>query len=161
MESRRFQHSTHLKILILIDMADQLPKTVTPRVFVAPYSTPSSKNFSPEDAEPERNTPFSDRARMIGLARQNGVIAYIGDGSAPWPTVHRLDAAVLLRLALEKGTALATYDAVAEQGIPINMSELFHAIGSDNPTSSELGWHPTQPELLVDVEADYFSKYST
>jgi len=96
-------------------MANQLPKTVTPDVFVAPYNS----------------------------------------------DVHRLDAAVLLRLALEKGTARATYDAVAEQGVPINMSGLFHAVCSENPTSSELGWHPTQPELLVDVEADYFSKYST
>lgn len=126
--------------------------------------------------------------RMIGLARQNGFVTYIGDGSARWPTVHRLDAAVLLRLALEKGTAGATYNAVAEHGVPIkdltamigkhlqlpveskSLSEaigaigfLAYPVGSDNPTSSEktqreLGWHPIQPELLADMEANYFSQ---
>lgn len=125
--------------------------------------------------------------RMINLARQNGFVVCVDDGSARWPTVHRLDAAVLFRFALEKGTAGATYNAVAEQGVPIkdittviskhlqlpvenkSLNEavgaigfLAYAVGSDNPTSSEktqsdLGWHPTQPELLTDMEANYFS----
>jgi len=125
---------------------------------------------------------------MMDLARQNGFVTYVDDGSARWPTVHRLDAAVLLRLAVEKGVAGATYNAVAEQGVPIkdiatvigkhlqlpvegkSLSEAFGALGFlarmvslDNPTSSEktqreLGWHPTQPELLADMEANYFSQ---
>jgi nucleoside-diphosphate-sugar epimerase len=125
---------------------------------------------------------------MIDLARQNGFVTYVGDGSARWPTVHRLDAAVLFRLAVEKGAAGATYNAVAEQAVPIKdittvigkhlqlpvegkaLSEALGVLGflagmvnSDNPTSSEktqreLGWHPTQPELLVDMEANYFSQ---
>ena len=176
-----------------------------------------------EDTEPERNTPFSVRARsadvvyklskekqvrgsvvrlpptvhsaedngmipqLINLARQKGFVTYIDDGSARWPAVHRLDAAVLFRLALDKGTAGATYHAVAEQGVPIKdimtvigrhlqlpvegkpldeavgaMGLFAHLVGSDNPASSEktqreLGWCPTRPELLVDVEANYFS----
>ncbi|MCJ1236893.1 hypothetical protein MMC14_004875 [Varicellaria rhodocarpa] len=121
-------------------------------------------------------------------ARKNGFVTYIDDGSARWPAVHRLDAAVLFRLALEKGTPGASYHAVAEQGIPIKdimtvigkhlqlpvegkpMNEAVealgffaHAIGMDNPVSSEktqkeLGWHPTKIGLLVDMEANYFSE---
>lgn len=51
--------------------------------------------------------------QLINLYRQKGSVIYIGDGSARWPAVHRDDAAVLLRLALENGTAGATYHAVA------------------------------------------------
>ncbi|CAF0817939.1 unnamed protein product [Adineta steineri] len=127
---------------------------------------------------------------LINLARQKGFVTYVSDGSARWPAVHRLDAAVLFRLALEKGTAGATYHAVAEQAIPIkdimtvigkhlqlpveskSLNEAAEAIGffahvisSDNPTSSEktqkeLGWHPSQPKLLDDIEANYFSSES-
>lgn len=45
-------------------------------------------------------------------------LGYVGDGSARWPCIHKLDAAISFRIALEKGTARATYHAVAEQGIP-------------------------------------------
>ena len=103
------------------------------------------------------------------MYRQKGSVIYIGDGSSRWPAVHRDDAAVLLRLALEKGTAGATYNAVAEQGVamkditavasrklqlPIqggeSVEEAMGALGFlalliswDNPTSSE----KTQKEL--------------
>ncbi len=125
--------------------------------------------------------------QLINMARQKGFVTYIGDGSARWPAVHRLDAAVLFRLVLEKGTAGATYHAVAEQGVPMKdimtvvgkhlqlpvegkpldealgtIGFFAHLVGSDNPTSSEktqreLGWHHTQPGLLADMEANYFS----
>ncbi|CAF1095922.1 unnamed protein product [Adineta steineri] len=127
---------------------------------------------------------------LINLARQKGFVTYIGDGSARWPAVHRLDAAVLFRLALEKGTAGGIYHGVAEQGVSMkdimtlvgkhlqlpvqskSMNEAVeaigffaHVIGSDNPVSSdktqkELGWHPSQPKLLDDIEANYFSSES-
>jgi nucleoside-diphosphate-sugar epimerase len=123
---------------------------------------------------------------LINFARRNGAVTYIGDGSARWPTVHRHDAAVLFRLAIEKGTAGAVYHAVAEQGVlmkdimtvignhtqlPVESKPLdeavktlgffAHAISSDNPTSSEktqaeLGWHPEEIALLPDMEAHYF-----
>src|SRR5271155_5967888 len=56
---------------------------------------------------------------LIGIAREKGVSAYIGDGLNRWPAVHRLDAARLYRLALEKGYAGAKFHGVADEGIPI------------------------------------------
>ena len=124
---------------------------------------------------------------MINNFRQQGTVTYVGDGSSRWPTVHRDDAAVLFRLALEKGTAGATYHAVAEQGVamkdittvigknlqlPVQSQPVEEAMASgfflthvsamDNPTSSEktqkeLDWHPTEVGLLADMEANYFS----
>ncbi|EXJ72991.1 uncharacterized protein A1O5_04140 [Cladophialophora psammophila CBS 110553] len=128
--------------------------------------------------------------RFIDAAREVGSVTIVGDGSNRWPAVHRLDAAALLRLALEKGTPGAHYHAVAEQGVP--MKDIANVVGknlqvpveskateeamktlgflalvfaADNPTSSEktqaeLGWNPSaggQPELLADLEANYFS----
>ena len=123
---------------------------------------------------------------LINAYREKGSVIYVGDGSARWPAIHRNDAAIVLRLALEKGTAGATYHAIAEQGVsfkeiteviskklqlPVKgetgqkaaeeLGFLGHVIGLDNPTSSEktqkeLGWHPTQLGLLADIEENYF-----
>lgn len=123
---------------------------------------------------------------FIGTARKNGVAGYAGDGSARWPAIHKEDAAVIFRLALEKGTPGATYNAVAEEAIP--MKDIFTTIGeqlklpvesktaeeaaqslgvlanfamTDSPTSSEktqkeLGWKPSQISLKEDMIANYF-----
>jgi nucleoside-diphosphate-sugar epimerase len=119
--------------------------------------------------------------RMIELARAKGVAAYIGEGQNVWPAVHRLDAARLFRLALEKAPAGSPLHAVAEEGIPTRkIAEAIGAglgvpvrsvtpeeapeyldflamfFGRDNPTSSArtrelLGWNPTGPDLLTDM----------
>ena len=121
---------------------------------------------------------------------EHGCVIQTGNGSVRWPAVHRGDAAVLFRLALEKGISGATYNAVAEQGVSLkdinslivkhtwlpleeigSPNDVAAALGSraimlyyaDNPTLSEktrkeLGWEPTRPGLLADMEANYFSE---
>jgi nucleoside-diphosphate-sugar epimerase len=119
---------------------------------------------------------------LINLAREKGVSAYIGDGHNRWNAVHRLDAAHLFRLALEKATAGARYHAVSEEGIAFrDIAEVigrrlnipvvskspeeaadhfgwFAAFaGLDCPASSKLtqerlGWRPVQTTLLTDLE---------
>jgi nucleoside-diphosphate-sugar epimerase len=56
-------------------------------------------------------------ATLVGIARAKGVSGYITDGADRWPAVHRLDAARLVRLAVENAPAESTLHAVAEQGI--------------------------------------------
>ena len=124
--------------------------------------------------------------RIIEAARKKGVSPYIGDGANRWPAVHRLDAAKLFRLALEKGEAGAKHHGVDERGIPFrdiaeriatrlriraisiptaksakHFGILANFVGQDNPSSSEwtrqtLGWVPEQTGLLADIDAHYF-----
>jgi nucleoside-diphosphate-sugar epimerase len=128
--------------------------------------------------------------RLISIAREKGVSAFIGDGLNRWPAVHRLDAAHLYRLVLEKGSAGATYHGVADEGVPTR--EIAKAIGRglnlpvvsksheeatdhfgwiarffgiDGPASSalsqeRLGWRPVQPRLIADLNADHYFEHA-
>jgi nucleoside-diphosphate-sugar epimerase len=125
---------------------------------------------------------------LIGIARKKGRSAYIGEGQNRWPAVHRRDAARLFRLALEKGVAGARYHGVADEGIPFRsiaeviggrlnvpvgsisnkeaakqFSFLAGFAATDNPSTSnrtreQLGWEPTGPGLLADLNGPgYFA----
>ena len=118
----------------------------------------------------------------IGVAREKGVSAYVGDGLNRWPAAHVVDTAQLYRLALEKQEAGAKYHAVAEEGVPLrDIAEVIgrglkvpvvsvspeeatahfgwlgffagrDALASGAQTQKRLGWHPVGPGLIADLE---------
>ncbi|WP_022883760.1 SDR family oxidoreductase [Glaciibacter superstes] len=125
-------------------------------------------------------------AVLAGIAREKGVSGYVGDGANRWPAVHRRDAAHLVRLALENAPAGAIVNAIGEEGVrardiaevigrhlniptvsvaPEDAAAHFGWVGPifslDSPGSSELtqellGWVPTHPTLMEDLEAGYY-----
>jgi nucleoside-diphosphate-sugar epimerase len=125
-------------------------------------------------------------ATLVAIARAKGVSGYLGDGSNRWPAVHRLDSAHLFRLALEQAPAGSTLHAIDDEGVPIravaevigrhldlpvvaiapedaggHFSWLATFIGVDSPASSTLtrellGWHPTHPGLIDDLDKGHY-----
>ena len=121
--------------------------------------------------------------QLIAMARDKGVSGYIGDGASRWPAVHVKDAAALYRLAVEQAPAASVLNAVGDEGVPVR--EIAEAIGrrlnlparslpageyegmmvpllsTDMPASSAitqelLGWKPTHPGLIEDIEQGHY-----
>ncbi|KRQ14176.1 nucleoside-diphosphate-sugar epimerase [Bradyrhizobium sp. USDA 4518] len=119
---------------------------------------------------------------LIAVYREKGACAYLGDGQNRWPAAHVLDVARLYRLAIEKAEPNARYHAVAEEGVsmrdiaetigrrlklpvksiaPQEAQAFFGWLGtfaaydmaaSSEQTRRKLGWQPTGPGLIADLE---------
>ena len=121
--------------------------------------------------------------QLIARARAQGVSGYLGDGASRWPAVHVKDAAVLYRLAVEQAPAGSVLNAVGDEGVAVR--DIAEAIGRhlnlparslpaeeyegifaflltrDQPASSAitqdlLGWKPTRPGLIEDIEQGHY-----
>jgi nucleoside-diphosphate-sugar epimerase len=125
-------------------------------------------------------------AVLVGIARDKGVSAYIGDGASRWPAVHRIDAGNLVRLTVEQAPAGSVVHATAEVGVPTRLiaeaigrglalpvvsvpaeradehfSWLGRFFGTDSPASNTLtrellGWEPKQPGLIADLDEGHY-----
>jgi nucleoside-diphosphate-sugar epimerase len=123
---------------------------------------------------------------LIGIAREKRAAAFVGDGTNRWPAVHTLDAACLYRLAWETAAAGTRWHGADDEGVPFreiaeaigrhlgvpvvsippeaagaHFGWLSFAVTADNPTSAaltrrHLGWQPTHPRLLPDLEAGHY-----
>lgn len=126
-------------------------------------------------------------AHLAGIARAKGVAGYVGDGAGRWPAVHISDAARMVRLGLEKAPSGAVLHAVAEEGVAtreiaeaigravgvpaasVAAEDAFAHFGwigmffgMDLPASSArtqelLGWTPTGPTLVADLDAGAYA----
>ncbi|MFH8798291.1 SDR family oxidoreductase [Streptomyces sp. NPDC017936] len=125
-------------------------------------------------------------ATLVAIARAEGVSGYVGDGANRWPAVHRLDAARLFRLAVEKAPAGSVLHGAAEEGVTLravaevigrhldvpvaavapeaaaeHFTWLGGFLGLDSPASNALtrellDWRPAGPGLLEDLDAGHY-----
>jgi nucleoside-diphosphate-sugar epimerase len=125
-------------------------------------------------------------ATFVEIARQKGVSGYVGEGANRWPAVHRSDAARLVRLAVEAAPAGSVLHAVGDEGVPFHdiaeaigrhldvptasvtpagalehFSVLGHFASLDSPATAAvtrelLGWQPTGPGLIEDLDQGHY-----
>jgi len=125
-------------------------------------------------------------AQLVRVARERGVAGYVGDGSTRWAAVHRLDNARMVRLALEQAGAATVVHGAAEEGVPsraiaeavgrglglpvepvapedalthfgwIGRFFALDVAASSAVTREQLGWEPTHPTLIEDLDAGYY-----
>ncbi|MEU5054150.1 MULTISPECIES: SDR family oxidoreductase [Streptomyces] len=130
-------------------------------------------------------------ATLVATARAKAVSGYVGDGANRWPAVHRLDAAHLFRLAVEKAPAGSVLHGVAEEGVALrdvaevigrhldvpvtsvapenaagHFAWLAAFVGIDAPASNRLtrellAWEPAHPGLLEDLDKGHYFQAST
>lgn len=151
-------------------------RSVTAVLGLASRGVRSSAVRLPRTVHNQGNGGFA--GLLTNIARQSGVSGYPGDGTQRWPAVHALDAASLFRLALEQAPAGTAWHAVDDEGdavrdiaavigrrlnVPVESvePETYGPLGAifavDQPSSSAhtreaLGWEPTHPRLLEDLE---------
>ncbi|MGH2868124.1 MAG: SDR family oxidoreductase [Solirubrobacteraceae bacterium] len=151
-------------------------RSVTAVLGLASRGVRSSAVRLPRTVHNQGNGGFA--GLLTNIARQSGVSGYPGDGTQRWPAVHALDAASLFRLALEQAPAGTAWHAVDDEGdavrdiaavigrrlnLPVESVEpethgpLGAIFAADQPSSSAhtretLGWEPTHPRLLEDLE---------
>ena len=121
--------------------------------------------------------------QLIAVARTKGVSGYIGEGASRWPAVHVKDAASVYRMAVEQAPAGAVLHAVGDEGVPVRQiakaigrhlglpakslpateyeGMLVHLLSTDMPASSTitqelLGWKPSHPGLIEDIEQGHY-----
>ena len=129
-------------------------------------------------------------ATLVGIARDRGVSGYIDDGTNRWPAVHRLDAGNLVRRAVEDAPTGSVLHAIAEEGVPTraiaeaigrgldvpvvsvpaeqasdHFGWLARFFGTDSRASNELtrqllGWEPTHPRLIADLQDGHYFETS-
>lgn len=124
---------------------------------------------------------------LTAAARKQGSSGYIGDGSAAWSAVHRMDAARLVRLGMERAPAGTRLHAVAEESV--TTKEIAEAIGrslglpvvsvapgdagshfgfvgrffasamtaDSTATRRLLSWQPDGPTLVEDIDAGAYT----
>ncbi|MBS1894431.1 MAG: SDR family oxidoreductase [Actinobacteria bacterium] len=123
---------------------------------------------------------------LIGFAREKGFAGHPGEGTNRLPAVHTRDAARLYRLAVESAPAGSVLHGVGDEGVPTKEISaaigrgtglpvrsvppeeaegyfrfIAFALLADNPTSSvktreTLGWEPTHPGLIADLDAGHY-----
>lgn len=124
---------------------------------------------------------------IADIARRKGVSGYPGDGANRWAAVHRSDAGRLIALGLQKAPAGSVLHAVAEEGVatreiaeaigrafdlPVasvpadDVVEHFGWLGTyfamdlaatSFRTRELLGWTPTGPALVEDIDSGAYS----